>query len=112
MWSEVKYDKRFHSFQNFSSKFRCIWNSILLKISDKYFSWGNKSKDKIIYPMFVSTTVGKKIKKKNPRGILISIKEVELVYYYNINRRLEKVLFRAYHKLDLIVWRYFYVVIV
>tara|TARA_Y100001936_G_scaffold250156_1_gene302236 strand:+ start:93 stop:1487 length:1395 start_codon:yes stop_codon:yes gene_type:complete len=45
------------------------------KICDKYFSWGNKSKDKINYPMFVSTTVGKKIKKKNPKGILISITE-------------------------------------
>ena len=32
-------------------------------ICDKYLSWGNKSKDKITYPMFVSTTVGKKIKK-------------------------------------------------
>ncbi len=34
------------------------------KICDKYFSWGNKSKDKTIYPTFVTTTVGKKIKKK------------------------------------------------
>ena len=48
-------------------------------VCDKYFSWGHKSKDKITYPMFVSTTVGKKIKKKNPRGILIPIGEFSTI---------------------------------
>lgn len=49
------------------------------RISDKYFSWGNKSKDNTNYPMFVTTTMGKKIKKKNPRGILVSVSEFATV---------------------------------
>ena len=38
------------------------------KICDKYFSWGNKSKDKTIYPTFVTTTVGKKYTKKKSKN--------------------------------------------
>ncbi len=63
-------------FQHGSAGLHDYCNSYYEKnVCDKYFSWGNKSKDKITYPMFVSTTAGKKIKKKNPRGILIPIGE-------------------------------------
>ena len=44
------------------------------RVADKFFTWGCTSKKKNIYPLFVSTTAGKKIKKNsNKKGLLITI---------------------------------------
>jgi putative transferase (TIGR04331 family) len=48
------------------------------RVCDKYLSWGNISIDKKINPLFVTTNIGKKFKKKNPKGILLSFHEYRL----------------------------------
>lgn len=42
------------------------------KISSKYFTWGNTSKNKSIVPLFCTSTLGINIKKKIKRDILIT----------------------------------------
>ena len=42
------------------------------KICSKYFTWGNTSKNKNIIPLFCTSTLGKNIKKKIKRDILIT----------------------------------------
>lgn len=49
------------------------------RICDKYITWGNSSKDKKIVPLFVTTNIGKKITKKNPKEILIKVTEFQLI---------------------------------
>ena len=49
------------------------------KICDKYLSWGNKSNTRKTIPLFVSTNIGKKIIKKQPKGILVKITEFSLI---------------------------------
>jgi putative transferase (TIGR04331 family) len=46
-----------------------------LRVCDKYFTWGNKIKNKKSVPLYISTNVGKKINKKDASGILISFVE-------------------------------------
>lgn len=44
------------------------------RVADKFFTWGCKSKEKNIFPLFVTSTAGKIIKKnKNKRGLLIIV---------------------------------------
>jgi putative transferase (TIGR04331 family) len=44
------------------------------RVADKFFTWGCASKIKNIYPLFVSTTAGKRIKKNlNKNGLLIAV---------------------------------------
>ena len=45
------------------------------KICDRYYTWGNKSKNKKVYPLFCTTTIGKKIKKNIKSSILLSYTE-------------------------------------
>ena len=49
------------------------------RVCDKYLSWGNRSKDKKVIPLFLSTNIGKKVHKKKPNGILIKITEFQLI---------------------------------
>jgi len=49
------------------------------KICDNYISWGNKSNEKKNIPLFITTNIGKTIKKKNPKGILFKITEFQLI---------------------------------
>ena len=49
------------------------------RVCDKYITWGNRSKEKKIIPLFVSTNIGKKIIKKNPEGILLKLTEFQLI---------------------------------
>ena len=45
------------------------------KICDRYFTWGNKSKDKKVLPLFCSTNIGKTIKRNIKKNILLSYTE-------------------------------------
>ena len=49
------------------------------RVCDKYITWGNRSKEKKVIPLFVSTNIGKKIIKKNPEGILLKLTEFQLI---------------------------------
>ena len=49
------------------------------RICDNYISWGNKDFDKKTIPLFITTNVGKKVIKKNSKGILIKITEFQLI---------------------------------
>ena len=49
------------------------------KICDNYISWGNKSNEKKNIPLFITTNIGKTIKKKNPIGILLKMTEFQLI---------------------------------
>ena len=40
------------------------------KICDNYISWGNKSNEKKNIPLFITTNIGKKIKKKSNRYLI------------------------------------------
>jgi len=48
------------------------------RVCDKYFSWGNNTIKKEYSPLFVTSTIGEKIKKINPKGILLSFHEFRL----------------------------------
>ena len=51
-----------------------------VKISDKYFTWGWKNKNKKIFPLFQQTTVNKNIKKNNePKGLLMPFNDFYLM---------------------------------
>ena len=49
-----------------------------VRLCDKYLTWGNKVQGKNLVPLYTTTTIGKKIIKKNASGILLSIVEPSL----------------------------------
>ena len=62
-----------HGHQGLSSSFM---DFVEQRISDKYFTWGSKNKSNInSIPTFCTTTVGKRIKRKSNKNILLSYTE-------------------------------------
>jgi len=53
----------------------CMTGFVEQRISDKFFTWGAKNKNKNAIPLFCSTTVGKKVRKKSNKDILLSYTE-------------------------------------